>query len=258
MIAAIPATALAVSFPTPAIINTCAVPGLSCLGGDMTTYINITVLRAARIAYGGVLFGAMIYYGLKLLFTSTSSDNAFSEAKQAYEYAILGTIFFLCAELVASSFTTQGLVNTTGVISTFQTIIYLFKSALSVALLANIAVEGFRMIAAVEEQEITKARQRFIQGIVGAAIVILGGAIVQSVYQSDTSSGVLQIRGLANFLITVFGFLAVLAVIIGGIMLVLSVDESLKDRARKIITTSLIAVLIVVAASVFVNFFIFP
>ena len=62
LLAAIPAVALAASFPTPALINTCVVPGLSCLGGDMTSYINVTVLKAAKVAYGGVLLGAMIYY----------------------------------------------------------------------------------------------------------------------------------------------------------------------------------------------------
>lgn len=235
-------------------------PGvLSCLpSGDFAAYFNDTILAGARVAFIGLLVGAVIYYGLKLLF-APESDNAATEARQAFEYALLGVILMAGAGLIAQSFVTfvtTGVAEPSGVNTVLDTIVVFIKAVIAVALLVNISIQGFQMIAATEEGGMTKARTRFLHAIFGAAIVLLASPIVNMVYQKNASAGEIELKGIANFLITIFGLLVVVALIVSGIFLVVSVDESFKDRSKKLATASLVALVVVICAAAFVNFFI--
>ncbi|ALM09619.1 MAG TPA: hypothetical protein DEB30_04975 [Candidatus Peribacter riflensis] len=253
--AALPSAVLAASNPDPGIIQTCVVPGISCLGGDLASYIDSTILDGARTAFTGLLFGAILYYGIKLLMTP-ESDNAVTETRQALEYALFGVILMLGAQLIASSFVTGGVVQPAGVNTVLETVITFIKAIIAVALLVNITIQGFRMITATEEGGVTKARTRFLHGVYGAAIVLLASPIVHMMYGKSPSAGEIELIGIANYIITIFGLLAVVALIVAGILLIVSVDESFKDRAKKLATASLIAIVVVVSAGALVNFFI--
>lgn len=254
--ALLPALALA-DAPNPTSIDPCPMAGiLTCLvGGDLATYFNDTIIAGARIAFIGLLIGAVIYYGLKLLF-APESDNAATEAKQAFEYALLGVILMTGASLLAQSFVTGGVAEPSGVNTVLDTIVVFIKAVIAVALLVNISIQGFQMIVSTEEGGVTKARTRFLHAIFGAAIVLLTSPIVNMMYQRNASAGEIELKGIANFLITIFGILAVVALIVSGILLVISVDESFKDRAKKLATASLVALVVVICAAAFVNFFI--
>ncbi|MFH0851473.1 MAG: hypothetical protein V1876_01870 [Candidatus Peregrinibacteria bacterium] len=255
--ALLPQLTLAASNPNPGIIQTCVVPGISCLGGDLASYINGTILEGARVAFTGLLFGAILYYGIKLL-VIPENDTAVTETKQAFEYALFGVILMLGAELIASSFVTGGVVEPAGLNTVLDTVITFIKAIIATALLVNITIQAFGMIAATEEGSVTKARTKFLHGVYGAAIVLLASPIVNMMYDRDPSVGELELKGIANYIITVFGLLAVVALIVSGILLVVSVDESFKDRAKKLIIACLVALIIVISAGAFINFFIIP
>lgn len=57
-----------------------------------------------------------------------------------------------------------------------------------------------------------------------------------------------EMIGIANFMLTIFGLMAVTAVVIAGIMLVVSINESLKDTAKTVIRVTVIATAVVIAA----------
>jgi len=255
--ALLPFAALAASNPDPGIIQTCVVPGISCLGGDLSSYINATLIAGARIAFIGLLSGAIIYYGIKLL-VIPENDTATTETKQAFEYALFGVILMLGAELIASSFVTGGVVQPAGLTGVLSTVVIFIKAIIATALLVNITIQAFGMIAAIEEGSVTKARTKFLHGIYGAAIVLLASPIVNMMYDKDPSVGQLELKGIANYIITIFGLLAVVALIVGGIFLVVSVDESFKEKAKKLIIACLVALIIVISAGAFINFFIIP
>ncbi|MDD5102952.1 MAG: hypothetical protein PHX93_00970 [Candidatus Peribacteraceae bacterium] len=254
--ALLPQVALAASNPDPGIIQTCVVPGISCLGGDLAPYINGTILEGARVAFTGLLFGAIFYYGLKLLITP-ENDTTVTETKQAFEYALFGTILMLGAGFIASSFVTGGVVQPAGLNTVLDTIVTFIKAIIATALLVNITIQGFGMITATEEGGVTKARTKFLHGVYGAAIVLLAFPIVNMMYGSNPSAGEIELRGIANYIITIFGLLAVVALIVSGILLVISVDESFKERAKKLATASLVALVVVICAGALINFFIF-
>lgn len=251
----LPAYAWAASNPDPGIIQTCVVPGISCLGGDLASYINSTILNGARIAFRGLLFGAIIYYGIKLVVMS-HSENTLTETRQAIEYAAFGVFLMLGAELIASSFVTGGVVEPTGLNTVLGYVITFLKALVATALLVNISIQGFRLITAVDDGAMTKARTLLLHGVYGAAIVLLASPLINMLASHEPSQGELELVGIANYIITLFGLLAVVALIVAGILLVVSVDESLKDRAKKLIIASLVALIVVIAAGALVNFFI--
>ncbi len=253
--AILPQVVLAASNPNPGIIQTCVVPGISCLGGDLASYIDSTLLEGARIAFTGLLFGAILYYGIRLL-VAPESENTLTETSKAFEYAIFGVILMVGANLVASSFVTGGVAKPAGLNTVLGTIVTFIKAIIATALLVNISIQGFNMITSTDEGGFTKARTRFLHGVYGAAIVLLASPIVNMVYGKNPSAGEIELKGIANYIITIFGLLAVVALIVSGIMLIVSVDESFKDRAKKLVTGSLIALIVVISAGALVNFFI--
>ena len=60
----------------------------------------------------------------------------------------------------------------------------------------------------------------------------------------------------ALWMLTLIGFICVAALIAAGIMLIVSIDESLKDRAKRIVIGTLISLLIVVASYTLIIIFI--
>ena len=62
--------------------------------------------------------------------------------------------------------------------------------------------------------------------------------------------------GIINFTLTLIGALAVFTIIIAGIMLVLSVDEGLKDRAKKAIVVAVVGLIVALLSYILVRFFV--
>lgn len=253
--ALLPQVILAASNPDPGIIQTCVVPGVSCLGGDLASYIDSTILRGARVAFTGLLFGAILYYGIKLLVTP-ENETTVTETKQAFEYALFGVVLMLGANLIASSFVTGGVVEPAGLNTVLDTVVTFMKALVATALLINITIQGFNMIVATEEGGVTKARTKFLHAVYGAAIVLLASPFINMMYGRNASAGEIELKGIANYIITIFGLLAVIALIVSGILLIISVDESFKDRAKKLATASLVALIVVICAGALINFFI--
>ena len=79
----------------------------------------------------------------------------------------------------------------------------------------------------------------------GVGLTMLAGAIANSVNpQSGSSSNLaLEIAGVANYLMTIVGFMAVVTIILAGVFLILSVSDSLKDKAKTIIKTAVVALI---------------
>lgn len=197
----------------------------------------------------------LFWYALQLLLES-GEEATVTEAKQAYEYAIFGGAVVAFASLIVASFGVgpdvagTALVNP-GPISTviIKIIIYL-KVMVSALVTVAIFIQGFRLIALQgAEGEMEKQKKQFFYTLVGVAMILLAEVVITAM-QPPAGSGILsaEIAGIANFVLAIFGLMAVIAIVIGGGMLVLSVDESMKDKAKTIIRDAVIAIVVVLAS----------
>jgi len=235
-----------------------------CVAGEFACNPNLaglfsdTILAAAGNAFKGVLFASLLFYGIKLLFTA-NSDNAATETKQAYLYAVAAAILVAGAEMLSAAFGTPGTIApqaATGIVEIY--ILPFIEGLVVAALLGNITFQGFRMILASDDAAMTKARKQFLYGAIGVVIVVLAVPIVNTLWGKDIGIASTELAGIGNFLITLFGILAVVGIIVSGIMLIISIDESLKDRARKLLIGCIVALIVVISAGALVNLFILP
>lgn len=215
--------------------------------------------RGARsVIFGGLLIAMLIFYGIKLLLGS-HNESTLGEVKMAYGHALAGALIVGGAFLFADTFTspTGNLVDETPFNTVILNVILFFKALLATVVVLNVVIQGIRLIVALEDGDIDKARKRLLHGMVGAAFVILAGAIVDAFYISNATAPIVaEAFGIARFALTIFGALSVIGLIVSGIMLVVSVDESLKDRAKKLIIICIVALAVVITSYGIINIFI--
>jgi hypothetical protein len=235
-------------------IDTCPLWDLSC-AADANTYLATTIIPAARIAFGGILLGMFIFYALKLLLTSYN-ESSVGEVSKAYLYAFFGTAFFFFAGLVADSFTTLGAPAAPEFLTGSLILGEVMRTLVAAALLFNIAYQGVRLVLQPDENAREKAKKRLIEGAFGVVFVVLAGQLVATTSERDISIAKTEGIGIANFLVTIFGALAVFMIVVGGIMLVMSYDDSFKDKAKKYILAGFVTLLLVIASYALVTWFI--
>ena len=255
--AAVPALAYAKYNASPDLIKVCdTVKELGC-NSDLGSLIQ-KLIDYGSTAYIGILTGSIIFYGLRLLI-GADTDNASTETKQAFEYAILGALIILGAQILASSFVRPGaIVNVSGVSLFLESKAFTFiKALIGGALILNISIQGTMMIISSDEGGVSSARKKFLYGIIGCAITVLAGPIIIALNGGNSSGLGTEVAGIGSYLIAIFGVLAVIGIIVGGLMHVVSFDEGLKEKARKTIVGSIIALLVVITSGALVKLFIF-
>ena len=271
-----PLSAIAGSFNIATEVQTCPVgtnvAGVNCYshGGDVAPYIT-GLIGSGRAMFGSILFAMLIFYGIKLLLGSRD-DNTLSEVKSAYGHAFAGAIVVGAAFVFADTFATAGATDETNLTRSAlfnpvtAQVIFVFKSLIATVVSVNLFIQGARLIMAQEDGDIDKAKKGFLRGMIGAAFAILANALIRAF--TGTQTGVVGLTGptgslafineavgIGQYIATIMGALSVIGVIVAGIMLVVSVDESLKDRAKKLITISLVSVAVSAAAYGIVELF---
>ena len=239
---------LSTTAPLAQAIDPCPLGILSCPGGEADTYLFGIAVRGAKYAFGGILFAMIIFYGAKLI-SQADNDSTVTEIYNAYAQAAIGTIIAGAAFMFADTFAVPGqLINQDPTIDVFFGVIIAFKSLLYAALVFNLFYQGYRLVTSQDESQIEKAKKQFIYGMVGAAIVLLADSIVFAFTDRQIFIISEEAIGLANFLGAVFGAFAVIALFIAGLYLVLAVSEQNKDKAKKIILVTLVAIAVVIAS----------
>lgn len=257
---------LLAAVPQPAIptqLNPCGIAaGLPC-GSNGAAGAAAFTLRTFVPAMENVFLALAIiyffYYALRLIIDS-EEDSVVSETKSAYGYAVAGSVMVsmsgLIVQAVGPGFARNTLINPAPVTSGFDSIVFYLRLMVSASVSAAIVIQGFRMIVLQgDEGEMSQQKKRFFNGLIGVAIVTLANLVVEGFFPS-TGPGMLtlQIVGICNYLLQVLGALCVLAFIVAGFMLVISTDEGLKDRAKKIMFTTSISLIIVLSCTVIINF----
>lgn len=177
-------------------------------------------------------------------------DQSYSDASSSFINALIGFVIVSAAAIFAEAFTpasTRSLVTPATqigpVISKTATAIVRVASGIFV-LMATIGGTGM-ILSQGDESAVKKWEKVLVGNVIGIMIMFVASAVVGGLAKADAEPILEEIRGLALFLLTLIGFLAAIGLIVAGIMLILSLDESFRDRAKKIVIGSLITLAVV-------------
>lgn len=203
---------------------------------------------------GFVALAIMILLTSSLNMVMYSGDEAaVTDARKSFYYVITGGMVVGLADLIVRTFQAgngSAIVEQAPISTAAGHVIFYFEAILALALIANIVIQSLRLITSQgQEDQTEKARKQLIYGFIGVALMLLINPLLSALVPGSRA-GIIneEMIGIANFMLTLFGLMAVVAVVIAGIMLVVSVNESLKDTAKTIIRVTVIASAVVIAS----------
>lgn len=225
-------------------IDPCPLGSLACPGAAADVYFASILSNGAKYAFAGVLVGMFVWYGIKLIL-GADNDSTVSESYAAFAYAAIGTIFAGGAFTLANTFAVPGrIVNPAPGIALLFNVINTFRALLFITLVFNMFYQGYRLVSSQDESQTDKAKKQFLYGMIGAAIVLLADRVVFAVSGGNPGMLSLEAVGVANFLGTILGAFAVIALFVAGLWLVFAVNEQNKDKAKKLIIAALVVLAI--------------
>lgn len=218
-------------------------------------FVYQRIVTQVLLAFWGVAAGAVFYYGARLVLDSYK-DQALSEVNTAFINLLIGFAIIACSAALASAFSTSGLSSdavadiqpdlVASSLDSVRRFIIAFSAAIFVLI---VTIAALQMITSRgEEGEFDKWRKVLVGAVTGVVIMFLADAIVLAVAERDALLILEELRGIAMFLLTIIGFLCAVAIIVAGVLLIVSIDESLRDRAKTTIISTLIALAVVMAS----------
>ncbi len=242
----------------------CGIVGCRPVTGSvgLSLYVADIILPGLQLLFVGLLVLMLFAYGAQLVFRS-NEESSLSESRLAYTYAITGAAIVSFVNWLTHAFNPvdhpRVIVDYSFINTGFGKVYMFLKLLLGAAFTVNLVLQAFRLITAQGSDElIGRARKRFMASFVGVAIVLLANTIITAVNpELSGNAGLIadEIIGVANFLLTILAVAAIGAIIVAGILLVVSVDEQLKERAKQIARTTIISLAVILAAFVLVNTF---
>lgn len=244
-----------------------AVPG-TCFAAagaqGLAAFIEVHLINQTLVAFWGVSAAAMFYYAVRMILES-QSDQAYTDISDSFIYVFVGFSVIATASAFAAALFTPGLsidpytdvnplIAQDGLYSVANFIITMSAGIFVLIVVAA----GLRMVATQGDQgEFDKWKKLLVSNVIGVMIMFLAEAIVTGIRQNVTPDLLVhEMAGLAIFLLTLLGFLSVLALIVAGVLLIVSVEESLKDRAKRTVIGTLISLAIVLASYTLIRTFV--
>ncbi len=231
---------------------------MRCFAGPGATYLSNLVqfglLPELMAAFWGLAALAVFYYAVRMVLEA-HKEEAGKDMTNAFVFALAGFAIIACASAFATAFGVGGLsvdavtdvtpgILEAGIKSVAD---FIIKMSAGVFVLM-VVITGLKMIATQGESgNFDKDRKVLVANCLGVVLMLTAYFIIHAV--ADINSGLLitEMKGLALWMLTIIGFVCVVALIIAGILLIVSIDESLKDRAKRIVIGTLISLLIVIA-----------
>jgi hypothetical protein len=242
-------------------INPCPFSYLPCAQGGsegIGEYLSDIVFPAMRIVFVAGALANFFFYAFRMLYQA-NDEEATKTAKGGYEQAIYGCAYMSLASFFVEAFGSSArstLVNPEPLVSAFTNVTLYIKLIIAALVTTVLVIVAFRLVLVQDEGERDKAKKRLTACFLGVVVITIANVLV-SAFSPDAGAAVLsaEIVGMANFLLTIFGALAVLWFVAAGIILVISVSEDQKDTAKKGLFTAVIAISVVLSSYVLLNFF---
>lgn len=233
------------------------IPSLPCNGGGSgglsSTIVGMVFSGTAKSIFGAFLALYFFIYGARLILLGEKGD-IIDETKNAYAYGITGSAIYIFANaLIASAVRGPNVAPVQGAL---EGIIGFANIIIGSLILVTITYQAFRIILKRgDEGAFDDLRKRIVFLMTGIVVWALANVIVAAAMPgSGTTRFIVEIVGLTRYLLQIIGALAVLTFIFAGFLYIISVDEGQKDRAKKAMKNTIIALVVVVFAYVIVQF----
>ena len=255
----------AIKGPSTEIASSAELPQFTTLVGDKGLLDELIRLAMGLIGTVAVLF--IIIAGFKYL-TASGDEEKLKSAKNAVLYSMLGmgivSFAYAIRELV-STLKTNG--DGTEAVNNFSTAVNDFITTIlsgvqivtgSIAILFIIVGAYFYLTSAGEEDKAKKGKDSIIFAVVGLIVMVLSRAIVSVFYAEggpkDLGGRMVDVAGVKGLINSIISFgtsfvggLAVLMLIYSGFLWITARgEEGEVEKAKKILTYSIIGIAIVV------------
>ena len=227
------------------------------LGGTgaagLAGYINNFLLGNGATILGGVAAGFLFYYGFKMV-VNEGDESTITTTRKSFIYALIGFGVLAAGDQIRAALclgspgTSSPQPFETGplIFQLHQLRGYLVEASEGILLLM-LVIAAYRFITSGgDESAAANARKNILHYAAAIMIMMTSTVIVQAVFFPDTGwiGLVIEIAGVIRFALAFMGALSVVALFAAGVMLIISIDESLKDRARQTVIGTLASLLI--------------
>ncbi len=268
-----PALALAqqvppLGIPANSFTALCAATGLCAasapVGVALLTTFLLNLVQAIRIVFIGVCTGYFAWFALMMI-AKGYEENTLTEQKKAFGYSAMGLGIVGVSSLIVQTFvpssTAGNLVNPTPFNIAANAVADYITMVTGGFLIFVISMAGFRFIALQgNEAEVEKQKKSFFNGLIGITILLLARVFVFSIVGAGSSGAPIQIAevaGIIRFLLEIVATLAIVAFIAAGFFYLISIaNDERKQRAKRILLSTLIILVIVVTSHTIVATFI--
>lgn len=221
----------------------------------LASFIQLHIINQALIAFWGIAAAAMFYYAARMILES-QNEQAYSNISNSFIYVVTGFAVIACAGAYASALYSPVLssdpsanINVSAVDPALRSVANFLITMSAGIFVLIVVMAGLRMVASQGEQgEFDKWKKILVSNCIGVIIMLIAYFIVQWVAVRDSAIIVNELLGISLFLLTLVGFGCVIALVIAGILLIISIDEAYKDRAKRIVIGTLLALAIVLAS----------
>lgn len=233
-------------------------------GADaFAAFIADHILQEALIAFWGISAMFLLYYAFRMIMKA-QKEQTLSTARQSFVYAFFGFVTIALGVAFADAFFTNSFsgnvtgVNPSALVPGLASVSDFIITGSSGVFVLIVTFSGLRMVTSQGDQgEFDKWRKVLVANVIGVIIMLLASIMINAIAGVDAGAIGTELAGLMLFILTIFGFACAVALIIAGIMLIVSVDEGLKDRAKKIVFGTLISLALVLALVAIINAFVF-
>lgn len=242
-----------------------------------------SIAKYVKVIMGAVAVAVIVVAGVKLVMND-GNEEVLDKQMNTLTYAIIGLFLIGLADDISQIFTVDkgGFLkdpNTAVQTSryfgkTVQIIITFIKYVIGALAAYTITSSGLRMVLiGSNDEEMTKDKKKIGWGLAGLGIVLFANPIINNVlFKIDTNKfpGVETVRpaidrmallkevaGVTNIMASFAGPLALLSLVAGAVMYTFAAgDEEKTGKAKKIITWSLIGIVVMYGAFAIVSLFV--
>src|SRR3989344_1988413 len=247
----------------------CATLGINCAGGgaDNTASFSAIIFNVAD-------FFALIVIALAALFlvyagflyvTSRGDESQAATAKRQIAYAFIGIIiasFYLIILVALEDAATAPIPSANAIITIIiRPLVDFLQTFGYITAVLFLVYAGFKYIASRgDEEEAATAKRQILYAIIGLFIIAAANIIITAFDTTGAPSPIAlinRIRTLVNAILAFAGIVAAIYIILSGVRYITSAgDEDEATKAKRQLLYAVIGIVIIVFATVLVNFFI--